>query len=142
MSAKEELTKYKYLSKRADFVLKKKEEILVKATKMTTTFSDTVAKTNKIGDKVGDGVAKLEELERIYMKLYFDAEMKCVELLDKINQLEEPHSSLLRERYLDITPDNKLKSFEEVAVAIGYSYSQTTTLHGEALEIYEKKFLS
>lgn len=32
--------------------------------------------------------------------------------------------------------------FEKVATGIGYSYSRTTHVHGEALEAFEKKYLS
>lgn len=142
MTAKDELLQYKYMVMKADFLYKRREIILTRATKITASISETGIRSNGVNDKIGNAVAQLDELKRAYLKMYLDAELKCAELLKKVGQLEEPYASILRERYLNIGEDNKLKPFEEVSVTVGYSYSQTTSLHGEALRIYEEKYLT
>lgn len=49
------------------------------------------------------------------------------QVISTIEKVKEPYSTLLYERYVNC------KTWEQIAVDMGYSYRQTTRLHGAAL---------
>ena len=65
--------------------------------------------------KVSAEVAKLCQLE---------TEIACT-----IDRMQEPYRTLLYERYING------KTFEQIAVALNYSYRQATRIHGNALNL-------
>lgn len=72
------------------------------------------------------------------LKEYNDIFNDCI---DKINGLsKEEYVEILTRRY--ICDDRDERRFENISVAMGYSYYRTCHLHGEALQEFEEKYLS
>ena len=143
MTAKEELSQYKYAVKKVEKALEEYQKFQERATKMNTVISKAPQRSNLNSDKVGDNASAMADIEKEYIERWLNAEREKSRLEDRINEItKEPHRTILHARYLEIKEDNTLKDFDEIADEIGYSYSQTTTFHGEALKMYEEKFLS
>lgn len=136
MSAKEELSQYKFKAKRVQEALEEYEKYLDRATKVTAMMDENPAKTNTNSDKVGNNAAIMADLNNEYKERWVEAERRRLELVDNINKLKEPYRTILIERYIHD------KNFENIAVELGYSYDRTIHLHGEALQEFEKVSIS
>ena len=132
MSAKEELSQYKFKAKRVQEALEEYEKYLDRATKVTAMMDENPAKTNMNSDKVGNNAAIMADLNNEYKERWVEAERRRLELVDNINKLKEPYRTILIERYIHD------KNFENIAVELGYSYDRTIHLHGEALQEFDK----
>ena len=132
MTAKEELSQYKYKVKKVQDSLEEYEMYMARATKMTAILSESPAKTNLNSDKVGDNATKLADLDKEYHERWLAAEKERLEIVDKINQVDDPYRTLLIERYVHD------KSFERIADEMKYSYDHVIHLHGDALALFEK----
>ena len=132
MSAKDELSQYKFKAKRVQEALEEYEKYLDRATKVTAMMDENPAKTNMNSDKVGNNAAIMADLNNEYKERWVEAERRRLELVDNINKLKEPYRTILIERYIHD------KNFENIAVELGYSYDRTIHLHGEALQEFDK----
>lgn len=84
--------------------------------------------------------AKLEQLKKMlvdyeHKQIIARSEYwkKKMEIAESIGKVEDPtHCRILNMRYVE------MKTFEEIAVEIGYTYRHTIRLHGTALKEYER----
>lgn len=132
MTTKEELSQYKFILKRVDEALQEYEQYKARAEKVTSIISDNPSHSNKISDKVGDNASMMADLNTEYKERWLTAERKRLELVDKINKIEEPYRTILMARYVQD------KSLEEISVFMSYSYEYIRHLHGEALQKYSE----
>lgn len=127
MKIKDELNQYRFKAKRSEEAREEYDKFMTRATKMTASFSESTARTNKTSDKVGENAVALADLKNEWEKRWLEAERERLKIVDRINHIEEPHRTILMERYVHE------KNFEEISVELKYSYAWTTHLHGEAL---------
>lgn len=125
------LNQYRFKVKKAEDAKKEYDDFMTRATKMTASFNETTAHTNKTSDKVGDNAVILADLKNEWKTRWLEAERERLKIVDMINQQEDPYRTILMERYVHE------KSFEEIAIEIKYSYDWTTHLHGEALKRFQ-----
>ena len=83
-------------------------------------------------NKVEDNAVMMADISRMYEKRWFEAEKEKLRIEEKIDQVKEPHRTLLHKRYIEEL------NFEKIADEMNYSYVRVTHLHGEALLEYEK----
>ena len=86
-------------------------------------------------DKMSGKVAKIIEMEEKIDKLideYVDKKNLIVSQIDSMEN--ETYYEILFARYIE------KKTFEKIATDIGYSFRNTTRLHGKALIDFEKKY--
>ena len=131
--AKEELKQAYYKFKKSDEILEEYNKFKTRAEKVTSTISDTTARTNKTSDKVGDNAIKMADLLDKYNKLIYDAEQEQLHIIAELNKVCEPYRTLLYKRYVQRKP------FETVASEMYYSYITIIKMHGEALIKYERR---
>ena len=78
---------------------------------------------------------KLAELGEDYARMQMRFKLECDKRIAMINSLANPvHVRILRKRYIDG------KTFEEIAVALHYTYRHVTRLHGSALQEFSAKY--
>ena len=133
MSIKDELKQYRFKMKRVDEALEEYEKFKTRAEKVTAVFSDVASRTNKTSDKVGENSVKMADIERQYKKRWEDAEQERLKISEKICTIDEPYRTILFMKYV------QNKNFELIATEIGYSYKQILRLHGQALQVLDKK---
>ena len=131
MTAKEELSKYRYARLKVEEALEEYERYKTRAEKVTSIISDMPRGTSN-SNKVEDNAVMMADISRMYEKRWFEAEKEKLRIEEKIDQVKEPHRTLLHKRYIEEL------NFEKIADEMGYSYVRITHLHGEALLEYEK----
>lgn len=78
---------------------------------------------------------KLAELGDEYAQMQMKYKLERDKRIAMINGLSNPiHVRILRKRYIDG------KTFEEIAVALHYTYRHVTRLHGSALQEFSAKY--
>ena len=78
---------------------------------------------------------KLAELGEDYARMQMRYKLERDKRIAMINNLANPiHVRILRKRYIDD------KTFEEIAVALHYTYRHVTRLHGSALQEFAAKY--
>ena len=131
--AKEELRDYRYNIRYIEEKLRDIEETKALACKVTPTLSLTKTNgNNSSNDKIGDSIARLEQLKDISDYKIKQLLMKKFDIDDKIESLDVPYRDVLFYRY------TRAKTWDEVAKEIGYTREYVCTLHGEALYLYSK----
>ena len=133
MTAKEELRMYKFKRNKVNEALEEYEKYKLRAEKMTAVMSETTARTNKTSDKVGDNAILMADLSKQYADRWIAAENERLRLMYKINSIDEPYRTILFMRYVDEM------SLEAIAAKLNYSYSVIAHLHGDALQMYERR---
>ena len=128
MTTKEILNQYRFKAKKAEQTREEYDQFMTRATKMTASFGESAGHTNRVSDKVGENAIKLADLRAEWEKNWLEAERERLNIVELINQVDEPHRTILMERYIHE------KNFEEISVELKYSYAWTTHLHGEALQ--------
>lgn len=131
MTAKEELSQYKYAKERVDETLEEYQRYKERAEKMTAIISDMPRGGNG-SNKVEDNAVIMADLSKQYEERWLQAECEKLNIELKIDQVKEPYRKLLMKRYIQDL------NFEKIADEMGYSYVRITHLHGEALLEYEK----
>ena len=131
MTAKEELSQYKYARERVDETLEEYQRYKERAEKMTAIISDMPRGGNS-SNKVEDNAVIMADLSKQYEERWVQAEREKLSIELKIDQVKEPYRKLLKKRYIQDL------NFEKIADEMGYSYVRITHLHGEALLEYEK----
>lgn len=103
------------------------------ATKATVTYSDMPKSPNRSGSKIEDAITKIMDLEdeinRDIDKLV-DLKTDITHLIKNLDSHE--HQIILEQRYLCF------KSWEQIAVDMGYSIQHTFRLHDAALTELER----
>ena len=133
MTAKEELSQYKYKRKKVDETLEEYQKYKTRAEKMTSIISDSPSRTNLTSDKVGDNASIMADLEKEYEQRWIDAEYEKLNIEKIINMVEEPYRTILHMRYIEDLP------LMEVATKLNYnSYTYACEQHGIALKKYEE----
>lgn len=84
-------------------------------------------------DKIGDIVAKIADLENNYLHKIDGLMQEQRDLEKLIEKLEPVERLLIRTKYIEC------KTFEEVAVLIGYTWRHTIRLHGNILDKLNKQ---
>lgn len=78
---------------------------------------------------------KLAELGEDYARMQMRFKLERDKRIAMINSLANPiHVRILRKRYIDG------KTFEEIAVALHYTYRHVTRLHGSALQEFTQRY--
>lgn len=129
---KKELSSYLY---NKDLLKEKEqdlEELITKATKITTELSDMPKGSPVIQDKIGEYASQIVDLKNAKYKQLIEMEKKKLEIENKIDQLDQPYRNVLYFKYI------KGLSLTEVAYKIGYDYDYIRKLHGIALIKYKE----
>lgn len=80
-------------------------------------------------------MVRLAELGDEYARMQMSYKLERDKRIAMINGLSNPiHVRILRKRYIDG------KTFEEIAVALHYTYRHVTRLHGSALQEFSAKY--
>ena len=131
--AKEELRDYRYNIRYIEEKLRDIEETKALAFKITPTLSPTKNNGSNINnDKIGDSIARLEQLKDISDYKIKQLLMRKFDIDDKIESLSFPYRDISFYRY------TRANDWSEVAKKVGYSERWTLQLHGEALYYYSK----
>ena len=131
--AKEELRDYRYNIRYIEEKLRDIEETKALACKITPTLSLTKTNgNNSSNDKVGDSIARLEQLKNISDYKIKQLLMKKFDIDDKIESLNFPYRDILFYRY------TRANDWAEVAKRLGFTERRALQLHGEALYLYSK----
>ena len=126
-----ELKHYSNIIRKVEQLFEEYEKFKTRAEKITPTYSETTARSNVTGDKVGDNAVELAELDKKYKKLLLDAEMQKFKIIDAVNNMPEPCRSILFMKYV------QQKRLEEIADELGYSFRHIKRLYNKAMEIFE-----
>ena len=128
MTAKEYLSQIRKCDNQINNKLAEITRLREFATSITSTLKEDVVQSGSGGkSRVAEAVDKIVDLER---EINADID-KLVnlkrEIMSVIDQLEAPYSDLLYKRYF------QYMKWEEIAVAMHYTYQWVCELHGKAL---------
>lgn len=128
MTAKEYLQQYRDAVRRSTAAQDHLDELRAMAERITPNYGSSGGGTHQTGDKLGAAVARLVDAEsRVSdeLELLEATEREVIGTIDKVT--DGTLHTLLYERYING------KTWEQIAVALNYSYRQTTRMHGAAL---------
>lgn len=128
MTPKEYLLQYRDAVRRATAAQDHLDELRAMAERITPNYGGSGGGTHQTGDKLGAAVARLVDAEsRVSdeLEVLEATEREVIGTIDKIT--DGTLHTLLYERYING------KTWEQIAVALNYSYRQTTRMHGAAL---------
>lgn len=128
MTPKEYLLQYRDAVRRAAAAQDHLDELRAMAERITPNYGGSGGGTHQTGDKLGAAVARLVDAEsRVSdeLEMLEATEREVIGTIDKIT--DGTLHTLLYERYING------KTWEQIAVALNYSYRQTTRMHGAAL---------
>ena len=127
MTAKEYLSQIRKSDNQINNKLAEISRLREMAMSITSTLKEDVVQTSGNGDKLADTIAKIVDLEN---EINADVD-KLVdlkkEIMGVIDRLQEPFCDLLYKRYF------QFMKWEEIAVAMHYTYQWVCELHGQAL---------
>ena len=128
MNAKQWLMRARSIDREINSLLREKEEVRERVLKITQSYTTDVVSGTKDPHRF-DRIVELEmEIDRNIDEL---VRIKA-EINNGISKLADGrYREILRMRYLES------KTFEEISVAIRYSYKQTCRMHGRALLLME-----
>lgn len=93
-------------------------------------------------NKLEELMAKIDEEAEKWTRLRAKYDREVRRRTDMINRMPNAtHAEILRLRYLDSDRDGRTLTFEAIAVKMGYSYNRVKHLHGEALEMFRRRYL-
>jgi len=133
ISAKQYLQQVSRLDKMINNKLSEIYQLRNMATSITVANEGDRVQTSGSKDRMGDAVAKIVDLEDEAHDLivqYTEMYKRIVSQIEAVQK--EKYYMVLHMRYIEC------KTFEQISVEIGYSYRQTTRLHGEALTEFER----
>ena len=134
MTAKEYLRQ----ARRYEILINCKKDRIEELQDMLTSVSSALGgdrvQGTKSSDKIGDGIAKLIDLQ-----LELNADM--VELIEKRREIGKTIDSLEDDRQVQLLYFRyfKYKSWEEIADEMGYTLRWSYLIHGDALREIEKR---
>lgn len=133
MTAKEYLSQAYRIDQRINSKLEQIVSLRALATKATSTLSDTPPSGTRNVHSMEDTIAKMVDLENeinVDIDTLVDLKREFVCIIKKISNHE--YQTLLELRYLCF------KTWEQIAVDMGYDLRYIHKLHGKALENCEK----
>lgn len=141
MKIKEYLLQIRKYDKIIDNKIRDREQIRSMLLSITVELKEDKVQTSLVGDSFGDGIAKLVDLEKDIdsaIDKFVDLKREIISAIDNLEKVEQ--ADILYKRYLQYDRDNgyKLKTWEEIAVEMGYSYQWVCKIHGRALQNLEK----
>lgn len=132
MTAKHYLRKVRHLDKTVSAKMEQIEILHAQVTKTTTTLSD-MPKGGGEQDKLAATIAKIVDLKRgLHEEIeeYICLKKEAIRLIDSMD--DGRHRLVLTHYYLN------LKTWEETAVSMNYSYRSVHYFHGQALVEFQK----
>lgn len=108
------------------------EELITRATKITTELSDMPKGTPKLQDKMAELASQIVDMKNEKYGQIIKMYKTKKQIEDKIDLLEQPYRNILYFKYI------KGKNLTEVANVIGYNYKWTCEMHGYALKKYKE----
>lgn len=129
MTAKEYLSQAYRIDQRINSKLEQIVSLRALATKATSTLSDTPPSGTRNVHSMEDTIAKMVDLENeinVDIDTLVDLKRKLVSIIKKINNPE--YQTLLELRYLCF------KTWEQIAVEMGYSLQHIFRIHDKALK--------
>jgi DNA-directed RNA polymerase specialized sigma subunit len=107
------------------------EELIARATKVTSELNDMPKGSPKVEDKMAEVTAQIVDLKNEKYEQIIKMHKSKKEIEDKIDMLEQPYRNILYFKYI------KGKNLTEVANIIHNEYKYTCDLHGQALILYK-----
>lgn len=140
MTAKEYLQRLRKTQINAENKQKQYERIRESITYLEGLRYDKERVQTSPHDALSETVTELVDAENEVLqslKEYNDTFNDCVNKIGGLSKAE--YIEILTRRYID--PDKEERRFENISVAMGYTYYHTCHLHGEALQEFEEKYL-
>ena len=134
MTAKEELSQYKYARDKVEETLEEYEKYKTRAEKVTSIISD-MPRGGQSSDKVADNASIMADLSRQYEERWLQAEREKLKIEQQIDMINEPYRTILHKKYIEG------KSLTEIAYELGGDYTEWCRKHGTALKLYEEREL-
>lgn len=131
MTAKEELSQYKYARKKVEETLEEYERYKTRAEKVTSIISD-MPRGMSNSNKVEDNAVMMADISKKYEKRWFEAEQEKLRIEENIDKVEEPYRTLLHMKYIEE------KTLEEISCKLRCNYTYACEQHGKALRKYEE----
>lgn len=128
MTAKEYLQQYRDAVRKVSAAQDHLDELRAMATRITPNYGSEGGGTHQSGDKLGAAVARIIDAEsRVSdeLELLAATEREVVKVINGVQN--GTLSTLLYERYING------KTWEQIAVDLGYCWRQTIRIHGKAL---------
>lgn len=135
ITAKQYLQQISRLDKMINNKLSEIYQLRTMATSITVATDSERVQTSGSKDHMGDSVAKMVDLENEAKELilqYTELRQKIISQID--NMPKEKHYSVLHLKYVDG------KTFEEIAVGMGYTWRNIMYFHKDALEEFERLY--
>lgn len=136
MNAKTYLMQIKQADIRINNKIAEKQALYSMATKVTPTLSFDKSSNGFGGDKIGNIVAKIADIEteiNTMIDEYTDLKNKIIHEIEQLD--DERYYNLLHKRYV------QYKDFSIIASDMCYEYKSIIKLHGKALKEFEKRFI-
>lgn len=108
------------------------EELITRATKITTELSDMPKGNSEIQDKMAELASQIVDMKNEKYEQIIKMYNTKKQIEDKIDLLEQPYKNILYFKYI------KGKNLTEVANIINKEYKWTCKLYGEALKKYKE----
>ena len=108
------------------------EELIARATKVTTEMSDMPKGSPKVEDRMAELTAQIVDLKNQKYDQIIKMYKTKKEIEDQIDLLKQPYKNILYYKYI------KGEKLEKISLEIGYNYKWTCELHGEALLLYKQ----
>lgn len=132
MKAKEYLQQIRKADRMIENKLSEVKMLRGLAESVTSTWKEDVVQGSGSGDKLGDTVAKIVDLQNeINADIDKLVDLKR-EIMAVIDQLEAPFCDLLYKRYF------QFMKWEEIAIEMNCSFRHVTRMHGTALEMVKR----
>lgn len=135
MTTKEYLNQISKLNRMINHKISELSELKELSYSISAVTNEERVQTTPNFDKIGSAYVKIEEMEERINALIDEYVDKKYCIVNQIENIEdETLCELLFSKYIE------KKSFEKIADEIGYSFRNTTRLHGKALQEFEKKY--
>lgn len=133
MTAKQFLSQARRIDKRIDNYVEEITQLLTLATKTTPSNAQERVQSSGTGDKVGDGAAKIADLQKEMDEWVDELLIKKEEIRKVIEQVDDTDCyDLLYKRYI------LYKKWEQIAVDKDITTMGVWKMHGRALKKVEK----
>jgi len=110
--------------------LEERKEIL---NKLTATYGLNAGGSSEINDRVADKLAILMDKTNEYLEMLNESEKKLFDIIEALNQMNNKlYRNILYKKYILGV------KMEEIAVSIEKDFKYTCTLHGYALNEFDK----
>ncbi|MCR4442158.1 MAG: sigma factor-like helix-turn-helix DNA-binding protein [Peptococcaceae bacterium] len=123
---KEQLRQYRYLKK--EIILLEEEIEKLRASLLAPPKPDGLPKSNYAVDRTANTIAKIVDLEKKLQEVINDYIAVRTQIEKSIESLQSDERLIIRYRYVEGM------SWEEIAVAMNYTYRHVTRMHGWALK--------